>query len=229
MEKCAAVRVQNWWRCLSTYWGFLEQRHAFDQCKKVQEAAIKFQNLYWRNYGAVQIRRRVANDFVKVYDPASKGTFYVDETTMQGRMHLPASAIDVLRTYADKACYTTQVTINAIRPRELTDLAHTLKLEMLVKKAATVVQTQYLESSWRGSFLLPLQLDTLIVEAIEWDNERKIKKNRPEDEILSTEDTDIRRDIIALLCAYEVVYPPPEGGVKYRIAAEHRNPIWEES
>jgi ankyrin repeat protein len=229
VEKCAAVRVQNWWRCLSTYWGFLEQRHAFDQCKKVQEAAIKFQNLYWRNYGAVQIRRRVANDFVKVYDPASKGTFYVDETTMQGRMHLPASAIDVLRTYADKACYTTQVTINAIRPRELTDLAHTLKLEMLVKKAATVVQTQYLESSWRGSFLLPLQLDTLIVEAIEWDNERKIKKNRPEDEILSTEDTDIRRDIIALLCAYEVVYPPPEGGVKYRIAAEHRNPIWEES
>ena len=98
---------------------------------------------------------------------------------------------------------------------------------VLVEKAATVVQTRYLEPSWRGSFLLIQRLNAIVAEAIEWDNERKLKKNRPKDEILSSGDEDIIRDIIRLLCAHEIIYPPTEGGAKYSVAAEHRDPIWE--
>ena len=186
------------------------------------------QNLYWRNYAGVQIRHRVSRDFVKVWDPESKGTFYVDQTTMRGRMHIPTIAVDVLHEYSDKACYTNQVTINAIRPRELTAIAQKLKHELLVQKAATVVQTKYLEPNWRGSFMLQERLEAVIVEAIEWDNERKIKKNYPKDQMLSAHDSHVWKDITNLLCHHQVIYAPVPGGVKYRVEAEHRDPIWEE-
>ena len=226
VERGAATRIQNWWRCLSTYWGFLKHRYAFDQCKKVQEAAICIQNMFWRKKGFLELRQKVSNDFVKVWDPESKGTFYVDLTTMGGRMHIPSVTVNCLSEYSEKACFKEQVILRAIRPKELTYKAEKLKHKLLVKQAAAMVQTKYLEPSWRGSILLPEDVHGIIREAIQSSNEKKRKKNHPESEMLP-ENEKFQVEIITLLCLAGVLYEAVDGGVKFRVEAEHREPIWE--
>jgi uncharacterized protein len=167
-RKAAAIRIQNWIRCLNEYYGFLKQKYVFDQCKMVQEAGLVLQNFFWHKFGGlVTMRERVTRDFVMVWDPESKGTFYVDLTTMMGRMNLPLSVKGCLREYSDAAKFKNIINIRAIRPRELNEKAEILNREKKIKIYATKFQKGL--HKIRGKIFSLEQLVNMIEEMLEDD------------------------------------------------------------
>ena len=217
-KKIAATRIQNWYRCLVEYYGFLKQKYVFDQCKKVQEAGLVLQNLFWYKYGGlVSMRERVTRDFVMVWDPESEGTFYVDVTCMMGRMMLPLSVKGCLRQYSEEVRFTTPVNIRAVRPWQLTERAEVREREQGLLKQATVVQAML--EQYRGKVYSKEQ----IVELMEADFDaveetRDEEKDRKENGLA----------VLALLVEYEIIQLNGDSG-RYRVSVAYHSEIFTES
>ena len=162
LEKEAATKIQNWFRCLQEYYGFLKQKYVFDMCKHVQEAAMTIQSFFWRKYGVVAQKERVVRDFVMVYDKESDGTFYVDKTVMAGRMYLPARVRGCLREYTNSTRFTNPVTIRALRPWQLNEKAESLNYQNKIKGIAAQVHT-HLEKR-KGKFFMYMELHDKIID-----------------------------------------------------------------
>ena len=139
-QRVAATRIQNWFRGLHEYYGFLKQRYVFDTCKKVNEAALTIANMFWRKCGSMLLRERVARDFVMVYDPESQGIFYCDQTTMRTQMHLPPVVRGVLREYSEESRFKNIMSIRALRPWQLNEKATQLQFEKKLREIAAKVQ-----------------------------------------------------------------------------------------
>ena len=139
-EKVSATKIQNWFRCLQEYYGFLKQKYVFDSCKHVQEAAMTLQNFFWSKFSVVVMKERVVRDFVMVYDPESKGTFYVDKTVMAGRMYLPDSVKGCIRDYTNSTRFTNPITICALRPWQLNDKAEMLNFQEMINTFGSKIQ-----------------------------------------------------------------------------------------